>query len=178
MASIPSSIPYRNSNGRPVSLHIGKGEYTSSFFSFEICSPVSLFTDPLADVWTSIYLHLLPPDYYKSSYLHWSIQAGNRNRRAVMIWRQRDFGMLFCAHSSPKSKHKCPYHKASTFPSIASHFWSTSQTPWWCVYIDIAFSQQCHFDGTEVMLDLRLICWCHLESFERSAAETRLSLSS
>ncbi len=39
---IPSSIPYLNSNGNPVSLHVGKGMYCSSFLSFEICSPVSL----------------------------------------------------------------------------------------------------------------------------------------
>jgi hypothetical protein len=40
---VPSSTPYCNSKGLPVSLHIGKGTYCNSFFSFEICSPVSLF---------------------------------------------------------------------------------------------------------------------------------------
>ena len=41
---VPSSTPYRSSNGLPVSLHIGNGIYCNSFFSFEICSPVSLYT--------------------------------------------------------------------------------------------------------------------------------------
>jgi hypothetical protein len=39
---VPSSMPYFSSSGRPVSLQVGKGTYCSSFFSFSICSPVSL----------------------------------------------------------------------------------------------------------------------------------------
>lgn len=41
-SDIPSSIPYCNSNGRPVSLQMGNGMYCNSFFSLEMCSPVSL----------------------------------------------------------------------------------------------------------------------------------------
>jgi len=44
LGGIPSSIPYCNSKGLPVSLQIGNGMYCNSFFSFEICSPVSLYS--------------------------------------------------------------------------------------------------------------------------------------
>jgi hypothetical protein len=43
VGKIPSSTPYANSNGFPVSSQIGNGIYCNSFFSFEMCSPVSLF---------------------------------------------------------------------------------------------------------------------------------------
>jgi hypothetical protein len=37
-----SSMPYFSSNGRPVSLQMGKGMYCNSCAAFSMCSPVSL----------------------------------------------------------------------------------------------------------------------------------------
>lgn len=86
---LPSSIPYCNSSGCPVSLQTGKGAYTSSFFSLEMCSPVSLsFYQRLFSNCTTL-SNPLPqnPTQEGETNSHAPIQTTNRNRRPIMITR-------------------------------------------------------------------------------------------
>jgi hypothetical protein len=117
---IPSSTPYANSNDCPVSSQIGNGIYCSSFLSFEICSPVSLFAHQPS---SSPFCHTQSQSLCSSPFQpiststskstqraensHAPIQTLHRNLRPIMITRQRNPAMFFRHYSI---QHPHPEH--------------------------------------------------------------------